>query len=524
MPYYAPVVAVPVAEVLALNEVRPYEEMLGAGGAEWNPELGPLLFVSHQWTSYAEPDHSGKQLALLQAALRQVAEGTFKADGPLQAQVSASDRDVTADYYAHLDALVNCPTGAWVWMDYWSIPQRDQARQTRAIRSIPAYLEVSGAMISLTPPTKHKENFEVCDAASYGRRGWCRLESRGFLMRRYIVGRYPPFYSFSDADRVGQQDAALQEAMQDRTFFRQGESIFNGTFSCCQLGHADRHGAPMACDKERLAPVVEALHASQCEALRARGELATWRRLLAQRWVWFAGLPRERLPTERLVAVGPRKRSEEEGGPDEVSDGARVAAFLGKYALQSPTERAAGGNTALHYAAYEDSAAIIPLLVAAGADPDAGDDAPEGRAGRGGVTPLFLCALNGCAAAAAALVDSGADVDQQADVGATPLFGCVWCTDAESGLEIAQMLVEVGAATETVTNERAHLPGCTPLLAAAWRDNVPMVRFLLEACARNDARVTRGPHAGKDALELATEKGASEATLALLREACGMRE
>ena len=245
MPYYEPVIAVPVAEVLGLSEMRPFEEMLDAGAREWYPELGPLLFVSHQWTSYTEPDPSGKQLALLQAALRHVAGGAFKkADRPEEdRRVSVSDRKCTADYFAHLDRLVNCPTGAWVWLDFWSIPQADEARQTRAIRSIPAYLEVADAMVSLTPPTHHKENFEPCDATSYARRGWCRLESRGFLMRRYIVGRYPPFYSFADEDSLGREDVALQESMQAKTFFTQDESIFAGTFSCCQLGHVDRHGA-----------------------------------------------------------------------------------------------------------------------------------------------------------------------------------------------------------------------------------------------------------------------------------------
>ena len=41
---------------------------------------------------------------------------------------------------------------------------------------------------------------------------------------------------------------------------------------------------------------------------------------------------------------------------------------------------------------------------------------------------------------------------------------------------------------------------------------------------KNDAIVPFDGRVDINALELATEKGASEATLALLREACGMRE
>ena len=77
-----------------------------------------------------------------------------------------------------------------------------------------------------------------------------------------------------------------------------------------------------------------------------------------------------------------------------------------------------GSQTPLMFAAREGCAACVPILVSAGAQVDAKDIDDE-------LTPLIMALINGHYDAAAALVQSGADVNLSDKLGRTPLYSAV---------------------------------------------------------------------------------------------------
>ena len=59
---------------------------------------------------------------------------------------------------------------------YTSIPQRNKTLQQLSIRSLALYASIPDAFIVIAPPTIHSDSQLRCDAETYQRRGWCRLE------------------------------------------------------------------------------------------------------------------------------------------------------------------------------------------------------------------------------------------------------------------------------------------------------------------------------------------------------------
>merc|ERR1719149_57622 len=105
-----------------------------------------------------------------------------------------------------LDAVTTLPADHWkailpktvVWMDYLSMPQpgkedctsvgektgaQSDSRHlstdlTKAVRSIPSYVELSEYFFVMAPPAQHKDMQEISDKATWASRGWCRMEAQ----------------------------------------------------------------------------------------------------------------------------------------------------------------------------------------------------------------------------------------------------------------------------------------------------------------------------------------------------------
>jgi ankyrin repeat protein len=105
-------------------------------------------------------------------------------------------------------------------------------------------------------------------------------------------------------------------------------------------------------------------------------------------------------------------------------------------------------QTALMWAAGENHADVVPLLARAGADLSARTVVNKGRGGvgiatttPGGLTALIFAVRDGAAAAAAALLDAGADVNLADPNGSTPLVYAL----LNGHFDLAVMLIERGA-------------------------------------------------------------------------------
>lgn len=158
-----------------------------------------------------------------------------------------------------------------------------------------------------------------------------------------------------------------------------------------------------------------------------------------------------------------------------------------------------GGLTPLLFAAREGCLECVRALLEAGANPDLSD--PKG------VTPLFLAIDNLHFDTAKLLIEAGANPNKWDWWGRTPLYSAVDVntlphggrpdrpsTDATSGLEIIELLLEAGANPNVQL--KLHAPwrhigddrgcdlmltiGATPLLRAAKTFDAPAIRLLIE--------------------------------------------
>ncbi|CAK9043994.1 unnamed protein product [Durusdinium trenchii] len=160
------------------------------------------IFVSHQWLSRDHPDPQGHQLQVLQNVLANIIEGITMVEVDLQAQFSGFHRTLTL---AERQQLQN----AYIWMDWFSVPQERNSRPSTAanspiysspslerlmtlerngteswssideankcIQSIPAYVEACQFFVALVPSLSDESgtNFNY---STWLQRGWCRAE------------------------------------------------------------------------------------------------------------------------------------------------------------------------------------------------------------------------------------------------------------------------------------------------------------------------------------------------------------
>lgn len=131
--------------------------------------------------------------------------------------------------------------------------------------------------------------------------------------------------------------------------------------------------------------------------------------------------------------------------------------------------------TPLHKAARSDAAAVVPLLVDAGAYVDASND--DGR------TPLHTAASYGHTETVRALIAAGGDVNRRDKRGETPLHGSAFYQH----LDCMELLIGAGADVGARDGD-----GNTPLHVAGGMNRDRAARLLLESGAGVDAANREG--------------------------------
>ena len=191
-----PMYVMPVAEVLRLDELRPFEEVKDRL-VEWTPGMGKVLFCSHTWLRYTHPDDEKKsKLKMLKAVLTKIRAKTI---GDLPFLAAYYDPVHITGKQLHRDL-----SDGFVWFDMLSsaphptsrgsmnlhalsttrlrslglvcaVPQSDPVKMALAVSSIVRYVSDSSYFFVLAGPWRH-ENGTIRDERSWGHRGWCRME------------------------------------------------------------------------------------------------------------------------------------------------------------------------------------------------------------------------------------------------------------------------------------------------------------------------------------------------------------
>lgn len=135
------------------------------------------------------------------------------------------------------------------------------------------------------------------------------------------------------------------------------------------------------------------------------------------------------------------------------------------------------GATALHWAVYGDDAALVDLLIAAGAKAGVANDL--------GVTPLHLASANGNATIVTRLLDTGANPNAASQAGVTPLMEA----SRSGSVPAVRALLARSAHVNAAEGDR----GQTALMWAVARRHPAVVAVLLEHKADVHARTRVRP-------------------------------
>jgi len=152
----------------------------------------PTIFFSHQWLSFTAPDPNNVHFESIVAAAEQLIQ------------------------------LHNIKKNElFVWIDYLSIPQRNNTLKGLSISSLGVYASVCRYFIVVAPKTTHVSTEKTCDADTYQRRGWCRLEQ----WARIAVGGFVQMYIYEHTGAI------LEELANKPKWFEDSVHVFDGDFT-----------------------------------------------------------------------------------------------------------------------------------------------------------------------------------------------------------------------------------------------------------------------------------------------------
>jgi len=215
----------------------------------------PIIFFSHQWLCWDEPDPNNVHYPVV-----------LEAAELLRARLGKSADEILC------------------WIDYSSIPQFNRASQAAAIDTIAAYAAFARYFVIVAPDTQHQNTKLPCTPETYLKRGWCRLEqwaamaaSGSQLTHMYLYERRGP-------------EKQLVPLTERKEWIEESVEVFSGTFT-------------VPGDKERLVQMVLGLYAFSIACGRAdRHEEVSESFMGAAQRTWYTVKEKARRPSVPVAA------------------------------------------------------------------------------------------------------------------------------------------------------------------------------------------------------------------------------
>eukprot|EP00439_Symbiodinium_sp_Y106_P051703 s4066_g6.t2 len=295
---------------------------------DFSDGLGRAAFVSHQWLTKQHPDPDFQQMRTLQDAVKRIltSSGSISLDPATEAVVPTAKPRPVKDFQTK---------ALFFWYDYFSCPQLHHARpvedavertdsrilQADAISSIPAYVARCDFFLALCPVLDCPVESRVLTAATWSRRGWCRLE------------RAARELSPSSTWIVIRSETSI-EAVGTVLSFQSG-AVGEGDFAVPE-------------DRQKLAPVMRKILMQKLNHCLHVGNLPGFRRHFNLQTVYLRGLDIE--PVNGLLPSC-------EGGDDVVEE------FLHQNGLKRVDAADNAGWRPLHYAALGGNIEVLRGLL-----------------------------------------------------------------------------------------------------------------------------------------------------------------
>jgi len=177
-----------------------------------------IIFFSHQWLGWDEPDPNRVHYACMKRAVERVVDE------------SATSLEQT-----------------WVWVDYSCMPQLNQTTLGLAVSDLSEVACLATFFVVVAPPTMHQDSRAKCDLISYQARGWCRLEQFSYV----CTGKTGSML----VSTGGGEEAFQPYISQPAEWKKQALWVLQGEYTCCSRSKNHTVG-DMLCDKDKLKPAL----------------------------------------------------------------------------------------------------------------------------------------------------------------------------------------------------------------------------------------------------------------------------
>ena len=124
-----PMWVMPIHKFLGLTELLPHQELRRSNMlVERDDSMETVIFVSHQWTSFDHPDHTGRQLLTLQRIFARMIMGQVpEVDAPFMDKAAFTGKVKVAS--REWKGILR---NAYIWVDFAGVPQKETTNRNDA--------------------------------------------------------------------------------------------------------------------------------------------------------------------------------------------------------------------------------------------------------------------------------------------------------------------------------------------------------------------------------------------------------